>query len=148
MSDAVAKHNKTIQDATTLRAKIASQIACAIDQCIKSCDSQAEKDIAYKLQQRVIVALTTSPSSAGVRTRGSIQSAPTSHANHSTWAQVASHPHTPMAGKQSKHVNVQAATALRSKAHTLHVPPREDLRIFIIVPTTTRLQKPSPFAVR
>ena len=61
---------------------------------------------------------------------------------------MASRLHTTGAGKQSGRIEIQTAAAQRSKAHTLSVPPREDLRIFIAVPAETRLRKPSPFAVR
>jgi len=132
---------------------MSSQIAHAIDQCIKSCSSQAERQIAQELQQLVIVALTTSASNPGILTPGSIHGAVPNTANQrpsqaSTWAQIASRPHTVEAGKQSSRIGTQTAAAQRSKTHTLSVSPKEDLRIFIAVPAETRLQKPSPFAVR
>ena len=153
VSDAVAKHNKTILDAISLRAKMSSQIAQAIDQCITSCSSQAEREIAQELQQLVIVALTTSSSNASTRTSSSTQSAPLNIAHQksthaSTWALVASLPQTTGAGQQSKRIDIQTAAMQRPKAHTRTVLTKEDLRIFIAVPAATRLQKPSPFAVR
>lgn len=153
VSDAVAKHNKTVLDAISLRAKMTSQIAHAIDQCIESCSSQAERKIAQELQQLVIAALTSAISNAGIRMPSSTHNTPSNTTNQSptqasTWAQVASLPHTAEAGRQGQNFNIQTAASQRPKASSQSMVAREDIRIFIAVPPETRLQKPSPFAVR
>jgi hypothetical protein len=152
VSDAVAKHNRNIQQAITLRAKISSQIACAIDQCINSCNSPAEKKIAQEFQKLIIAALTASSSNTGNRTRGTDFSAPTNSANHTnhrpTWADIASQPQTAKEKQGTRDSTQVAATTSRFKVHSPRPLPKEDLRIFIAIPAETRLQNLSPFAVR
>lgn len=99
------------------------------------------------------MALTTPSSNASIRTPSSTHGASLNTANQrsthaSTWARVASRPHSTGAGKQSGRIDIQTAAPQRSKSHTPSALLKEDLRIFIAVPAATRLQKPSPFAVR
>ena len=107
ITNAIARHNQSIQDATLLRSKITSKIAKAIDQCISTCSSPAERSIAQAIQQAIITAMTSAPNKAITQTHGTKQSILSKQENHSaTWAEVASH-----AQPQGLHVSKEAAIA-------------------------------------
>ena len=89
--------------------------------------------------------MTSAPNKAITQTHGTKQSILSKQENHSaTWAEVASH-----AQPQGLRVSKEAAIAFqRPRTLTTRPLPKEDIRIFVEVPAETRLQKPSPFAVR
>ena len=163
VSTAISRHLQEAQEAARLRFDVTTAFAKAIDGCTATFQSPQAAKIAEELQQRMIDALTSSPTSptstASIASSGRNTPATTSTtrtAASRTWADIARDPQNQPrnSGNESSgtdHPRTKRApqtAAARPTRPAQTRPIQDDLRLFIAVSTTVRLMKPSPFAVR
>ena len=147
VSDAIQRHITETQKIAQLWNTITTAFAAAVDQHAESYTNPHEAKIAEELQQKVLRALTSlSPSNSPP---SSHWSSDTSHSNprsqasgRRSWADVARDPQISDGGSRRPQIPARSRPGPLTKL-------KEDNRIFIAISDpTTRLQQPSPFAVR
>lgn len=165
VATAVTQHHQALQAAARARAHVTILIASAIDNCIASCSSPEQKKVALELQQRVIQALTSSSTSSSPtssdastsRDSSSDRSAGSRPNGRVTYADAARAPQQRDNNATTRSAQSQQRSRSQSRPRPNTNPnpntararlQKEDPRIFISVPAWTRLQKPSPFAIR
>jgi hypothetical protein len=148
--DAVQRYITETQQIVQLRNTITKAFAAAVDQHAESYTDPQEARIAAELQQKVIQALTSiSPSNSPPSSRWSSD---TNHSNprsqesgRRSWADVARDPQIPAPKNRGSGRPLFPARSRPGPP----AKPKEDNRIFIAISNpATRLQQPSPFAVR
>jgi hypothetical protein len=147
VTGAVTEKITAAQEAAKTRHSIITAIANAIDQCLESYTSTAERLVAQELQQRVVHALTSSiyhPSTTTPQPASGAGSQPTR-----TYADVAKPPNSHSLQERGAAITNTAVT--HRNGVTLNKPPNKpvpDSRILFQLSTAQRAKQPSPFVMR
>ena len=157
VASTIAPHLQAQRRKQELRETITLALARAIDTCMEAYKAPEETAVAADIRQCLIRALLKdSPTAAKATLPSSAHTSSASDSNDTnaskptrTWADVA---RTPKNSGEDSSATSSKRTTQKGKvaAKTSPTTPKEkeDIRILITVPSTTRLQSPSPYAIR
>jgi hypothetical protein len=147
VTGAVTEKITAAQEAAKTRHSIITAIANAIDQCLESYTSTAERLVAQELQQRVVHALTSSIHHPSTTTPQPASGAGSQHKR--TYADVAKPPNSH--SLQERGATITNTAVAHRNGVTLNKPPNKpvpDGRILFQLSTAQRAKQPSPFVMR
>ena len=147
VTGAVTEKITAAQEAAKTRHSIITAIANAIDQCLESYTSTAERLVAQELQQRVVHALTSSVHYSTTNTPQPASGAGSQPTR--TYADVARPPNSH--STQERGAAITNTAANHRNGRTPNMPPSKpvpDNRILLQLSTAQRAKQPSPFVVR